>query len=238
MTTSLIRETMKWMFEVPSSDVDPVELSWFDITGVDLCQGPEVSWLRECRPPFEKCMVLWRGKSQNHAVYDCMMMIVGNDPAEGVLVSVWKGPHGQLPRALPTIVYLVEDDVVRYGAVDENEIVKEEDAAMVLGLVTAWIASMSRGCDAYRPTVKDSFTNRRKLAEGKLPSYDWHTVTIKPAQSRAEPQGVTHASPRLHDRRGHLRRLKTGKNVWVKPCKVGDASRGTVFKDYQVEAST
>jgi len=183
-------------------------------------------------------MVLWRGKSQNHAVYDCMMMIVGNDPAEGVLVSVWKGPHGQLPRALPTIVYLVEDDVVRYGAVDENEIVKEEDAAMVLGLVTAWIASMSRGCDAYRPTVKDSFTNRRKLAEGKLPSYDWHTVTIKPAQSRAEPQGGTHASPRLHDRRGHLRRLKTGKNVWVKPCKVGDASRGTVFKDYQVEAST
>jgi len=41
--------------------------------------------------------------------------------------------------------------------------------------------------------------------------------------------------PRLHERRGHLRRLKTGKNVWVKSCKVGDASKGAIFHDYAIK---
>ena len=66
----------------------------------------------------------------------------------------------------------------------------------------------------------------------------WHTVTIGP---RPEPQGSkggTHASPRLHDRRGHWRTTASGKRVWVKDCKVGDASRGVVFKDYKIKEQT
>lgn len=62
------------------------------------------------------------------------------------------------------------------------------------------------------------------------------TVIIEPSQAKAHPTGGTHASPRLHDRRGHLRRLRGGKNVWVRPCKVGDASLGAVFHDYEVAA--
>ena len=29
--------------------------------------------------------------------------------------------------------------------------------------------------------------------------------------------------------------MPDGRIVWVRPCKVGDASRGTVFHDYQVK---
>jgi hypothetical protein len=39
----------------------------------------------------------------------------------------------------------------------------------------------------------------------------------------------------LHDRRGHWRYIKkSNKQVWVLPCKIGDASKGAVFKDYKV----
>ena len=88
------------------------------------------------------------------------------------------------------------------------------------------------------PVVQQTFTNRRKIAQGKTPTYDWTTVVVEPVKPRKEDQGGTHASPRLHDRRGHLRRLKTGKNVWVKSCKVGDASKGAIFHDYAIKENT
>jgi hypothetical protein len=30
--------------------------------------------------------------------------------------------------------------------------------------------------------------------------------------------------------------LKSGKSVWVRSCKVGDPTKGIVFKDYQIKA--
>jgi hypothetical protein len=87
---------------------------------------------------------------------------------------------------------------------------------------------------AYKPEAKQTFTNRRKIAQGKTPTYDWHTVTIGLTHQKQDYQGGTHASPRLHDRRGHLRNLRTGKKVWVKSCKVGNAELGTVFHDYKI----
>ena len=91
---------------------------------------------------------------------------------------------------------------------------------------------------AYKPIPTNSFVNRKRAAKGKSPiSFDWHTVEIGPKQAKNAPQGGTHASPRLHDRRGHWRNCH-GKQVWVKACKVGDASRGVVFKDYKVVTET
>jgi hypothetical protein len=109
------------------------------------------------------------------------------------------------------------------------------EAEMILGFVSAWYESLSRRSQAYIPAVAKTFTNQRKIAQGKTPAYEWRTVVIEPSKPQPEPKGGTHASPRLHDRRGHLRRLQSGKNVWVKPCKVGDPSRGTIFHDYQLQ---
>jgi len=83
--------------------------------------------------------------------------------------------------------------------------------------------------------MRDSSTTRRKIAQAKTPTYDWTTVYIEPSGLRSESCGGTHESPRLHDRRGHLRRLRSGRNVWVKPCKVGDASKGAVWHDYAIK---
>lgn len=233
--TPFIQSTMRWMAE---ADIDPTEMQWFDISGTMDQSSVDQHWLREYRPPFEKCMVVWQGKSKTHQVYELLMTVVGTDPNEGVVLSVYKGPHGQMPRKLPLMVYALDDGSIKYGPVEEGDTVSEAEANMVLGVVGNWYRLLAQGIAAHKPQMRDSFTNRRKIAQGKTPTYDWTTVYIEPSVLRSASCGGTHASPRLHDRRGHLRRLRSGRNVWVKPCKVGDASKGAVWHDYAIKEST
>ena len=230
--TPLIRSIMRFVVEAGQ---DPTELHWFDATGCfadqeEMPQDP----LHTMRPPFEKCMVCWEGKSTNHERMEMHMVTVGTDPEEGVTLSVWRKPQGSDLVASPLMVYVVDGGLVRYGPVDENEPIDQRQAQMVLGFVSAWLGSLARRAEAYTPSIRPTFTNRRKIAQGKTPTYEWRTVVIEPVQAKREHQGGTHASPRQHDRRGHLRRLRSGRNVWVRACKVGDASKGAVFKDYQI----
>jgi hypothetical protein len=233
VTTLLVRETMKMVAE---QGLDPVEMHWFDATGCFMDQSEESQApLLDSRPPFQRCMVCWEGRSRNHQRMRMWLLVAGNDPEDGIVLTVWRQPADQPPVSSPVMVYLIDDNKVRYGPVDEDVIMDKTEAEMILGFVSAWYESLSRRCEAYIPSVAQTFTNRRKIAQGKVPAYDWRTVVIEPTAPRGDPQGGTHASPRLHDRRGHLRRLKSGKNVWVKPCKVGDPSRGVVFHDYKVK---
>jgi hypothetical protein len=55
-------------------------------------------------------------------------------------------------------------------------------------------------------------------------------ISIDPS-ARAEAAGGTHASPRLHWRRGHIRRLGN-RTTWIRATLVGDAGRGIVVHDY------
>lgn len=237
MTTPYVRSTMKWMAE---AGLDPTEMHWFDISATALAKEvPEyrVDYLRDCRPPFEKCMVILRAV-KNEKVYEMIMSVVGTDVEEGILLSVYRGVHGGKTQLMPLLVYLYdpEDDRIKYGPVNEGEKVEEHDAQMALACLSAWYLALNRGVEAYIPEVKQTFTNKRKIAQGKTPTYDWRTVVIEPQKPRpiTVERGGSHASPRLHDRRGHLRRLRSGKNVWVRPCKVGNAALGTVFHDYEV----
>jgi hypothetical protein len=114
---------------------------------------------------------------------------------------------------------------------DEMQSVKQS-----LAIIQTYLLLMrDKGALSYKPTRAGTPAQQAKRARhGKGPLLDWHTVTIQPKQSKAEPCGGTHASPRLHDRRGHWRKYPSGKTVWVRNCKVGDPSKGVVFKDYKL----
>ena len=235
MTTQLVRDSMKLMAD---AGIDIVDIKWFDLSGgfTDQ-QRADLDPVMTHRPPFDKCFVVWKGKTKTHASYEVLMLVAGNDPEDGITVSMWKGPTGTRLRPIPAMFYFIEGDQIRYGAVNDDEPVDKELAELMLAQVGVWYGLMDRRIEAYIPTVRDTFTNRRKMQQGKAPTYDWTTVYIDPAKPRSDSKGGTHASPRLHDRRGHLRRLTTGKNIWVKACKVGDASKGAIFHDYKIEAA-
>lgn len=232
--TPLIRETVAW---ITRAGMDPAELQWFDISGL-IAEKMAVNTgvLMTCRPPFGRCFVVSRGPSKSHASYDVLAVVVGDDPHEGIVIDMWKGQTGVMPRKIPTMLYTIEGDRIMYGPTEEDNPVSEEEARFVLAVLARWYHSMMATGTAYQPFVRQTFTNQRKVAAGKRPIYDWRTVVIdgKAIQCRHNGNG-TRASPRMHDRRGHTRRLPDGRIVWVRPCKVGDPSRGTVFHDYQVK---
>lgn len=236
MTTQLVRDSMKLMAD---AGIDIVDIKWFDLSGgfTDQ-QRADLDPVMTHRPPFDRCFVVWKGKTKTHASYEVLMLVAGNDPEDGITVSMWKGPTGTRLRPIPAMFYFIEGDQIRYGAVNDDEPVDKELAELMLAQVGVWYGLMDRRIEAYIPTMRDTFTNRRKMQQGKAPTFDWTTVYIEPAKPRSDSKGGTHASPRLHDRRGHLRRLTTGKNVWVKACKVGDASKGVIFHDYKIEAAS
>jgi hypothetical protein len=230
--TPLIRETIAW---TTTTGMDPTELQWFDISGLTADQvGTKTDTLMTCRPPFGRCFVVERAPSKTHASYDVMAVVVGDDPHEGIIIDMWRGPTNVMPSKIPTMLYTIEGDRVMYGPTEEGSEVTEEEARFVLGVLIKWYYSMMAFKTAYQPFVKPTFTNQRKIAAGKPPSYDWRTVVIDGKNVKGEHKGGTHASPRLHDRRGHSRKLPDGRIVWVRPCKVGDASRGVVFHDYKI----
>lgn len=80
--------------------------------------------------------------------------------------------------------------------------------------------------------------NKKRLASGKLPLFDYKILTLKASQSKStnNKHGTgNHASPRQHLRRGHIRRLKD-RQIWINDCMVGDSKKGIIKKDYNVVA--
>lgn len=236
MTTPFLRSSIKLMC---NAGIDPVEFHWFDLTGAfSDTQKANLEPLMISRPPFDKCFVVWQGKTKSHPAYEMLMLVAGGDPQEGITVAMWKGPSGTRLTPMPAMFYSIQDDILKYGAIDDSEPVEKDVAELMLAAVGGWLGAMDKPTKAYVPVIQNSFTNRRKISEKKTPTFDWKTVIIEPSKTRNDCLEGTHASPRLHDRRGHLRRLATGKCVWVKACKVGDATKGVVFHDYKIVGMT
>jgi len=72
----------------------------------------------------------------------------------------------------------------------------------------------------------------------KAPLFTYKVLSIEPYGHAVSPSlGGTHKSPRVHLRRGHIRRLSIGP-VWVNACIVRGNGIGMVVKDYAVAVKT
>lgn len=206
---------------------EPESIMWFDVGLMD--EWPRYSPTEMeliLNLPFSKNAIVGVSSTgENFILY----LAQGVDSVSCSISTIERANEFTVP-----LVYIKTDEGLRYYS--EIKPVDKEYARLILGIVYATLMKLyGRKYEAYKPVVLDTPINRKRVAKGKRPIFDWHTVTIGPWASKAEPQGGTHASPRLHDRRGHWRTIKpSGKRVWVKPCKVGDASKGMVFKDYRV----
>lgn len=77
--------------------------------------------------------------------------------------------------------------------------------------------------------------NKKRLGKGKPPFFEYKILLLEPSStSVASPaQAGSHASPRVHLRRGHIRRLPE-RTVWVNAAVVGNKKAGVIVKDYAV----
>lgn len=140
-------------------------------------------------------------------------------------------PEGKIRYITPIAVMVVDGELKYYM---KGKQVPDNDVKSIIRMVIACLLKIQSMDTVYQPSVQQTPINAKRKRKGKQPLFSWHTIKIEQKTAKNEPQGGTHASPRLHDRRGHWRTYPSGKRGWVKACKVGDASRGVVFKDYQV----
>ena len=80
--------------------------------------------------------------------------------------------------------------------------------------------------------------NKKRKTKGKCQIHSYKILNISLPNDAIKKNTTAsvekRASPRLHLRRGHVRKLPSGERVWIQSCIVGDASGGTVDKDYVV----
>lgn len=79
---------------------------------------------------------------------------------------------------------------------------------------------------------------KARQRRGKAALSTWYTLDVCLPSSKATTvqAGGSHASPRFHLRRGHVRRLSVTKTTWVRSCAVGNPELGTIVKDYRAAA--
>lgn len=82
----------------------------------------------------------------------------------------------------------------------------------------------------HKPSEK---LQKARKARGRLPLFSYWTLHLGLGESVTSSGvlGGTHASPRLHLRRGHARQYAPGKYCWVTACVVG-SPHGFIDKDY------
>jgi len=123
----------------------------------------------------------------------------------------------------------------------KNQVVNlsEQHIQSYIGSAIAAIYMMTMGKNNFYmsvPTPEEAATNRKRISKGKKPLIEFKVAVIegKKTTMSSTPHG-THASPRLHWRRGHWRTMsKSGKKTWIAPMEVGDEDNGRVIKTYAI----
>lgn len=127
-------------------------------------------------------------------------------------------------------------------------VLKTEGESSAMGLIrdaSSETASILALCEALSCTnvmhkpmeTIDPRVNERRIRDGKVPLYETRVLWINvPGNegSQGDGQGGSHKSPKQHLRRGHIRRLSSGKNVWVNSTIVGAKENGYVEKQYAI----
>lgn len=73
---------------------------------------------------------------------------------------------------------------------------------------------------------------KARSKRGKAPLFSYWTLMLNGRGGETHDLGGTHASPRVHLRRGHPRQYAPGKWTWVQAHAVGNRAAGMVHKDY------
>jgi hypothetical protein len=108
----------------------------------------------------------------------------------------------------------------------------DEALTPVLELICA-LACKNVEMDRHEPDAK---LNAARIRRGKRPLSAHYTLVLADDRAPLGPSGNgSHASPAMHVRRGHIRRLRSG-FTWVRQCVVGRIKDGNVTKQYAIES--
>jgi hypothetical protein len=185
-----------------------------------------------------------RSRAQDGSVNLFYNYIMSEQP-HGIDVDIFMARKDEGIDELKGSLYIATGVIVHDGTrlqfITEDHGLQYVKAALqtCLSSAVAAIYMMTMGKNNFYmsvPTPEEAATNRKRISKGKKPLIEFKTAVIegKKTMMSSTPHG-THASPRLHWRRGHWRTMtKSGKKTWIAPMEVGDEDNGRVIKTYAI----
>lgn len=187
----------------------------------------------ESRAPFPNTLLQFETPS-NPSVSHLLVLWTERQDGSVVLVVAQRERNKKFSTPLPTVVTIGDDGVFNY-----KRFGFDANAEKVISRAHAYALNLFYvlGCSNVEATNNSALTalNKKRARAGKYPVLEYKTLVLKVngQASNGQPQGGSHASPRVHLRRGHVRHLDSGRRVWVQACVVG-STHGMVLKDYRV----
>lgn len=231
---------------------DPTVSMWFDISeatkalsmGKETLSAERLLLAMENPLPFPNCAIVGIEANGNKFAIGLTAVNDGTDPRfkfDGVMCGGIILNQANKWRNLDTFIYYPTTankaaETLSMHFVDttlEEDQQALQDRAVSLLVITCWVEHINADNRTGYISTKQA-NHLKRMRQGKLPLFDWKTVTIDLPKQKFPHQGGTHASPRLHDVRGHWV-TRNGKRFWKKPHKRGDASKGVVFHDYKIK---
>ncbi len=142
--------------------------------------------------------------------------------------------HGELsimPLGFDTYSFFPKDERLVRAQRDASD-----EAFTLIHLLAALNVDQGR-CETLPAPEK---LNKKRAKKDRVPLFEYKILDIVVEVMQADKaakkphQGGTHASPRMHKRRGHVRRLRSGRATWVRDTIVGKPGTGAVEKEYSV----
>ncbi len=239
---------------------DALNYKWFDVSEAkreELVEDTALDLLRQPFP-FEQCAVVGLdvdGNKYAFFVHKAMAEVENGTTQECIRMrSFCKFMNDHLFQLNPSLTIDISGghlnkseatiDDVRV-AIDgkflsehpeflNNQEMMNEAVTVSMNLLVEWLQVLDKKNIEVHTPIKRS-NHAKRIRQGKKPFYDWHTVTIEPSKPAAPHKGGTHASPRLHEVRGHWVVNRNGKRFWRRPHERGDAALGISFHDYKIK---
>lgn len=219
---------------------DPTVLTWIDLTGVSDDMPPAeadefvhrsitVGDLEAIPMPFETTALVY-GREADHPEMFFAVQRIGNDIGVSS-ITLYNNKYCWARFRGARFGYSHPD-----GTGVQQSVHCISMARVALSFLY-WLSTQAPQAAAFTCT-QNKAVNDKRTRKGKRPLYEWKTVSIKPSVHSNVDRGGTHASPKPHERRGHMRTYKSGKQVFVKAMTINKHKIGTdgfVFHDYTMK---
>jgi hypothetical protein len=188
-----------------------------------------------CRPPFPVSWVEGSSisKATGSVAFLGLLTVSSSNVPEHDVVGAFVKVHGEWD--------FLGSALVLWGGIEEGGDDGDEAVLGVHGtaLMNAALCMARRFWSALGCTnverqehFPSDALQKARAKRGKAPLFSYWTLQLNGRSEKGPYLGGTHASPRVHLRRGHARQFAPGRYTWVQPHAVGNVKAGIVHKDY------
>lgn len=201
----------------------------FDFGDMTSNHGSKVFW-DSLRLPFP---TIWCEFSQGQELQTLGVLIHEEEPGKWWLVTAFFRMAGQWVIWNSGVAVLSGDR--QSGLYWHSHDDKTDEQATNAFAAAAWgISAVNCTNVTRREIAPEPKLQRARLKRGKKPLFSYWVLELAQTERSESSGNGSHASPRLHLRRGHPRQYAPGKWTWVQPCAVGNKALGIVHKDYRL----